>query len=456
MSNWRANARRRPNVAASSPGFAGRLWNRMRTAFAPLPAGRVIRVGRGPAGVFVDAETALKEATVWACVQYLSRTVAQLPWRVGIETEDGGFKIADTHPADWLLRKRPSAEMGSFTLRQTLMASALRRGNGYAEIERDNRGAPYALWFIHSDRVQPRRAAGGGLDYEVYNAGGGGSVMVPGEDMLHIRGFGEGPVGVNVIEYAAESIGWARATEIFGASYFGEGMNPSGIVTTEKGLTPEAMEILRAEMEGLYKGPRGKRTAILDAKMKFEKVAATPEDSQFIETRQHQVEEICRWFAVPPHKVMHLLRATFSNIEQQSIEVVVDSIMPWVKTFEEEADYKLFGPNNRQGFCTRMNLRGLLRGDSASRSDYYWQLWQMGALTINDILRLEDMNTIGPDGDIRFVPGNMTTLARARAATDTATGEAATGEPPAVVAPAPAGARARQAARRALNGVLQH
>jgi HK97 family phage portal protein len=136
-----------------------------------------------------------------------------------------------------------------------------------------------------------------------------------------------------------------------------------------------------------------------------------PNEAQFIETMQHQVEEVCRWFGVPPHKVMHLLRATFGNIEHQSIEVVVDSVMPWVKTFEEEADCKLFG-SNRLGFYTRMNLSGLLRGDSAARAAFYKAMREMGVYSANDILALEDRNKIGPEGDKRIVPANMTTLER--------------------------------------------
>jgi HK97 family phage portal protein len=176
------------------------------------------------------------------------------------------------------------------------------------------------------------------------------------------------------------------------------------------------MEALREEIERLYTGPKGKRTAILDAGIKFTKTAANADESQFIETRQHQVEEICRWFGVPPHKVMHLLRATFSNIEHQSIEVVVDCVTPWVRVFEDEANYKLFGASNRQGFFTKMNLNALLRGDAASRAQFYKTMFELGALSPNDILRLEDMKTIGPHGDQRFRSQNLAPLDPAEAA----------------------------------------
>jgi HK97 family phage portal protein len=409
----------------TEPNWFGRVLNRL-TGFGSIPTSRIMQTGRTDAGVYVDADTALKNATVWACVQYLARTVAQLPWRVMADTSAGGGKVQDTNPADWLIHKRPNPEMGSFTFRQTLMTSALLRGNGYAEIQRDARGAPYALWPIHADRVTPRRDRDGALYYEISNAGG--PAELDAMDMFHVRGFGDGPVGYNVVQYAAQSIGWAQATEQFGATFFGEGMNPSGLIEVAKGMSPGAMEILRGELDRLYKGPRGKRTAILDAGMKFQKLATNPDDAQFIESMQHQVEVICRWFGVPPHKVMHLLRATFSNIEHQSIEVVVDSVTPWVKIFEEEADYKLFGAN-RQNLYTKMNLRGLMRGDNASRAAYYKDLFGVGAFSTNDILSLEDMNPIGPEGDQRFVPLNMVTLADAAKPRPVPGGSAATPDP---------------------------
>lgn len=368
---------------------------------------RIIHTGRTAANVYVDADTALRNDTVWACVQYLTKAVAHLPWRVMKVVGQGG-DVQDKHPVDWLLHKRPCPDMGAFSWRQTMLGQALLRGNAYAEIEWDNRGMPYALWPIHPDRVRVSRDDAGALQYEVWSKGG--NVVLPASDVFHVRGFGEGAVGYSVVEYAAQSIGWAQATELFGSTYFGEGMNPSGIITSKAGLSPAALELLRADMDRLYKGPKGKRTMILDADMGFQKLTSSPDESQFIESMQHQVEQICRWFGVPPHKVMHLLRATYSNIEHQSIEVVVDSVTPWVRVFEEEADYKLFGAMNRQGFYSKMNMRALLRGDNASRAQFYKALYEMGALSTNDILSLEDMNGIGPDGDKRFRSTNLVPL----------------------------------------------
>lgn len=390
-----------------------RLFARRASRDANEPSNS--RIGYSPrtvAGMRVDADTAITVPAVWACLRYLSQTVAVLPWHVMREGTAGATR-ANMHPVDWLLWKRPNPEWSAFQFRETLTHWALRHGNGYAEIERDAADRPLGLWPIHPDRVKPRRDDAGALVYEVDNGTAGKSIIAA-VDMFHIRGFGDGPVGVNVIAYAAESIGWVRAAQIFGAAFFGNGMHMSGYVQAKAGMKPEGLKRLKAELGRLFKGPtKAGSMPVLDAGMEIKQLSIDPEKGQFILTNQHLIEEVCRWFGVPPHKIAHLLRATFSNIEHQGIEVVVDSIMPWVKRFEDEADHKLFG-QNRQGLYTKMNLNALLRGDTAARAAYYKAMREIGVYSADDILRLEDMPVIGTagGGDKRIVPANFTTLKR--------------------------------------------
>jgi HK97 family phage portal protein len=392
-----------------------RHTERSRVAYSP----------RTLAGVPITPDTAVTVATVWACLRYLSQTVAVLPWHVMREGANGA-EIVKTHNVDRLIYKRPNPEWSSFQLRETLTHWALRWGNGYAEIETDQAGRPFALWPIHPERVDVCRDPDTGVLFYEVNNGSSEKAEIPAENMFHVRGFGEGPVGVNVIHYAAQSIGWARAAQLFGSAFFGNGAQPSLIVRNKKALTEPGLKAQKAEFAQLYKGPRNShRTAHVDNDTDVTPLSFNVEETQLIEVHQFLVEEICRWFGVPPHKVMHLLRATFSNIEHQAIEVVVDSVSPWVKRFEDEADYKLFG-QNRQGLYTKMNMRALLRGDNASRVAFYKEMVGIGAYTPNRVLELEDENTFGPDGDKHVMQSQWTTLERI--------GE----EPVEAVAPAPA------------------
>lgn len=393
-------------------------------------APRVAAVGKTMAGVHVTPDNAVTISTVWACLRYLSQTVAGLPWHV---MRDGstGAEIVSKNTPDFLIYRRPNREWSSFQFRETLTHWALRWGNGYAEIERDQLGRPFALWPIHPERVCVCRDPDTQeIYYEVTGQSGGVKIEIEAKDMFHLRGFGEGIVGVNVIDYAAQSLGWARAAQLFGAAFFGNGANISGIVAHKKKLTEPGLKRVKAEFDQLYKGIRNSHGVVhTDTDAEFRKIGLDAKETQLIEVHQFLVEEICRWFGVPPHKVMHLLRATFSNIEHQAIEVVVDSVMPWVKRFEDEADYKLFGDANRQNLYTKMNLRGLLRGDFKSQNEGLEVARRNGVVNTDEWRDLIGMNKTpaGVGGDKFVMQSQFTTLEKI--------GE----EPPApILPPAPA------------------
>lgn len=778
-------------------------------------ASRIPYLQRTLAGVRITPDEAITISAVWACLRYLSQSVAVLPWHV-MRGGKRGAEIALMHPLDYLLSRRVSDEWSSFQFRETLTHWALRYGNGYAEIEPDQAGRPFALWPIHPDRVQVCRAIEPGTDaygdaiqtgaifYEVtqgdYQSSSAAKIILSAKRAFHIRGFGDGPVGVNVIHYAAESLGWVKAVELFGASFFGNGANVAAIIVNKRPLSPAGIKRQKEQFDKLYKGPRNaNKTAILDNDADIKTLGVDAEKSQLSITHQALISEVCfvpgtqivtphglmkieavrvgdtvlthrgrwrlvtnvmqrdyvgrtvtvtakgllpvtatenhpffaattkrsrtnsvevisgpewinagnltpvkhtsdgsrsrapshaltmpklahdkilseidiaewsgphavlnghdvspahgsarscrrkihldydfgwvcglfaadgsastrqstfyigaheqdivehlvrriealfgivasattansvtrvtisqisvatlfgefghaaeikalpdwcmaggdefnrglidglvagdgceyanrrmlrttsinlawqlrvllwgagvnttlqtqiagqweingrsgqslpmmtvewrktperrgimfdidgdvsaftlksaesalysgkvfnlevaedesyttvggvvhncRWFGVPPHKVMDLSRGTFSNIEHQSIEVVVDSIAPWVKRFEDEADWKLFGSQNRQNFYTKMNMRGLLRGDAAARVAYYDGMVKIGAYSPNRVLEIEDENTIGPDGDIHVMQSQNVTLKQIAEGTATA------------------------------------
>lgn len=373
------------------------------------PSGGTGLVGRTVAGVVITADNVLQIATAWACIRYLTQTVGVLPWHVLRQT-DVGSEIASRHPVDWLIWQRVSPEFSSFQFRETLLGWALRHGNGYAEIERDALDRPAALWPLHPHRVRVCRDDRGALYYEVMQDSGGTIDLDP-RQVFHLRGFGEDVVGQSIVEIAAQSLGWARAAQIFGAAFFGNGSTPTVVVKNKKPLSSDGLERQRKEFDQLYKGPtRSGKTAIVDNDTDIETIGLNAEEMQLIPVHQHLIEETCRWFGVPPHKVMHLLRSTFNNIEHQAIEVVVDSVSPWVKRFEDEANYKLFGVQNRLGFYTKMNMNALLRGDAKSRMEFYKGLQFTGALSPNEIRELEDMNSLGANGDVHVMQQQMVPL----------------------------------------------
>jgi HK97 family phage portal protein len=210
--------------------------------------------------------------------------------------------------------------------------------------------------------------------------------------------------------YAADSIGWARAAQLFGASFFRQSANPSGVVKMKRALSPEGLAELRSDFNKLYGGPSGaNKVVFLDVEMDYQAISVEPEKGQFIETNQFLLDEVCRWFGVPPHKIYNLLRATFSNIEHQSIEVEEDSIEPWAIRFQDEADYKLLG-QNRRSLYSQIELRELAMADMKTRMEYNQGMRNMGAMNVNEIRRREGLNGIGPDGEKYTMQSGMTTL----------------------------------------------
>ena len=368
-----------------------KFWARSTAPDPAYPRLSLGWTGRTASRVRVTADTAMMQATAFACRRYLTQSVGQLPVRIMLEARDGFPRPVRAHPVVNLLQWRANPELSPFQLKETLLGWALVHGNGIAEIERDARGQVVALWPIHPDRVDYRRDPE--TDALVYHISNGSlpPAKLEAQNVFHLRGFGDGPVGVGVVQHAAESIGWARATELFGASFFGEGLHFGGAILLQNRATPEAIKLMRAQLDDLHGGPsRSGKWFIGDNNAKIEKMTSAPNESQFVETMQHQVEEQCRWWGVPPQKVHHLLRMTFNNVEQLGIEVVVDAITPWAIRFEEEANFKLFG-QNRAGYFVKLDLKGLLRGDFKSRMEGLQIMRRNGVITANDWAALEDM-----------------------------------------------------------------
>lgn len=364
------------------------------------------------AGVHVTPASAMTLPTYWACIRAISEDIGKLPLLTYRRIDPRGKERAPDHPLYSLLHDAPNDDMESMTFRETLTHYALAWGNGYALIDRDSRLTPVALLPVHPSRVVVRRDDNGLLVYDIY---GGENIplsmgvqwyRVRSDDMLHIRGLGaEGITGYSVAQLAAESLGLSLAAQTFGAAFFGNGAAMGGVLQHPAKLSDQAAKHLRESFERVYSGPENAgKVAILEEGMTYARLAIPPNDAQFLETRLFQVRDICRWFRVPLHKVGDLEFATYTNIEQQAIEYVTDTLMPWCVRWEQQLQRKLFGVQSSY-FCEHA-LQGLMRGDMAARAEFYSRMFGMAALSPNDIRELENASPIGPDGDTYFVQGN--------------------------------------------------
>lgn len=362
------------------------------------------------AGLRVNETTALNVSAVFACVRNISEDIAKLP--LHLYSMDGDNKRREKkHPLYHILHTAPNPEMTSMDFRQCLTGHMLTWGNGYAEIEWAQNNKLMALWPIHPRRVSVKRDAAGNIYYEIRAADGTGATRtLRPMNVFHVRNFGpDGCIGYSPIRLAAESIGAAMATDKFASSFFGNGAWPGFALEHPGVLDPVARDALRKSFEDRHQGSDSAfKPILLQDGMKLSKFSVPPEEAQFLETRQFAVEEICRWYRMPPHKVQQLLRSHYNNIEHQSIEYVTDTLLPWLVRWENEIRRKLV-PDSLDLFAEHA-VEGILRGDSDARAKYYNQMFQIGTFSPNDILRLENMNDIGADGDQRFVMANLVPL----------------------------------------------
>ena len=311
------------------------------------------------------------------------------------------------HQLYYLLHDEPNPEMTSFVFRETLMSHLLLWGNAYAQIIRDGRGKVLALYPLLPDRMTVDRTTDGRLYYE-YRKDTGYVILRP-EDILHIPGLGfDGLVGYSPIAMAKNAIGMAIATEEYGSKFFANGASPGGVLE-HPGVVKDPARI-RESWNAVYQGSgNAHRIAVLEEGMKFQSIGIPPEQAQFLETRKFQTEEICRIFRVPPHLVANLDKATFSNIEHQSISFVVHTIRPWLVRLEQGMNKALLSPSEKGQYFVGFVVDGLLRGDYSSRMQGYAVGIQNGFLSPNDVRALENMNTI-EHGDIYAMNGNMLKL----------------------------------------------
>lgn len=359
-------------------------------------------------GIVVTHDKALELSTCFACVRVISEDIAKLPWNV-FAREGEIRKRLDGSAVSRILNTRPNPEMGSFTFRELLVSWALTWGNGYAEIERDVAGRPLALWPLSPDRVDPKRADDGRIIYEVSNSRDSKSIIEQ-RDMFHLHGMGfDGLCGYSMVGLAAQTLGFALAAEEHGSSFYGNNTVLGTTFQTDAILNDEGYNRLKAQLDERKGSKRAYEGMILEQGLKLASGTMTQVDAQFTETRRQQVEEICRWWRVPPHKVSELSRAHFSNVENLNIDYATDTLMPWIKRLEEEADWKLIGSRSQASY-TRIAIQALMRGDSAARATFYKEMFNMGVFSQNKILELEDMDPIGPEGDEHYLQMNMTTL----------------------------------------------
>lgn len=349
----------------------------------------------------------MRLTAIYACVRILSETMASLPF-VLYRTDESGGKVRVTN--HWLYRlfaRRPNRFQNPFEWREMMQGHLALRGNAYNRIVSNARGEITELVPIHPDRIRIELLPSGEFRYRVTDRDGRESVLPRGE-VWHLRGLSsDGLLGMSPIEIARESVGMALAAQDYGARFFANDAKPTGgwIEFPGSFKDAEAKKVFRESYQQAQSGANRGKVLVLENGMKFHEVGVTNRDAQFLELRKFQITDIARLFRVPPHMIGDLDRATFSNIEQQSLEFVMHTMTPWAERWEASIEAELL-PDDK-GLEVEFDFANLMRGDAASRAGYYQSGIQNGWLTRNEARLAENLNPLeGLDEPLR--PLNMT------------------------------------------------
>lgn len=369
--------------------------------------GFVVAGGQSKSGVRVNEKSALTIPATLQALRILTGVFAMTPLHF-YQKSDLGRLSAEGNPAAVLFRLGPNSHQTAFAFFELLLADILLAGNFYGYISRDQRGEVKAVTRLKPGHCQPveyfDRAEGTILFFDA-TLPDGSHERFPARDIFHVGGFSrDGIQGLNPVQYARDALGGAIATSDHASRFWNKGGRPSTVLTSANKIGPEDKGRIRKDWTQMYSGPDADMVAVLDQDLKAEFLTHDLKSNQFIETRQFQVVDLARIWGVPPHLIFDLSRATFGNIEQQSLEFVIYHLGPHY-TRVAQAATKAFA---RAGFYFEHVTDALVKGDLKSRMEAYWLQRQMGMANGNELRSYENLPNIkGAAGTDYWMPANM-------------------------------------------------
>lgn len=369
--------------------------------------------------VRVNDQTAQTFAPWWRALNVISNDVAQLPLVVFKRTADDGRMRDNGHSTYKLLHRRPNREMGPFTFKHLMQIRCLSWGNAYAFIERTGVEVTN-MWPLDSQSVLPFRV-NGELFYDWTDQNGRRETLRP-DDVFHLRGPGDdGLCGKSMFQLARESLEVGMQAQRYGSRFFKNDAKPGVVLEFPNPVDePTAKNILKNWERRHGGASNAARPGFLDRGGKVSQFSMSNDDAQFLETREFTKSEIADWFCLPPHKVGDLRRATFSNIEQQSIDYVVYALMPWLVRWQDECNAKLFRPSEieSESHYAEFIVEALLRGDYLTQMQGDNIGLTSGIYNHDEVRARRNLNRIPDDlGQTFYYSQNMTPMGTVRAGT---------------------------------------
>ena len=335
----------------------------------------------------IGSDGALQISAVWACIDVRASTVASLPF-FAYQQANGQKELARDSRLYSLLHESPNSRMTPFEFWRAMILNHDLRGNAYARLERGTAGEVIAMWPMPSDQVSVKVLDDGSMVYE-YTLGNNVAIIAE-QNCLHLKNLGNGTVGLSKLEFMRSTTDEAVKAQSAASKVFGTGGKPTGILMIDKVLNPDQRKSMLDRFAGMAEG-NASRLYLLEAAMKYQQLSMSPEDQQLLETRKYGVEEVCRWFGVPPVLIHHANVTTWGS----GIEQILDGfyklvIRPMLVNIEQATRKRVLTPRQRIVHSIEFAFDALLRGSLKDRMAIYAQAVQNGLKTRNECRQLEN------------------------------------------------------------------
>lgn len=352
-------------------------------------------------GTVATPKKALTISAFYNGVNILANDVAKLPKAVFKKDGDNRNVYSD-HPVNYLISKKPNDLMTAFDFWKVIVVLVVLKGNAFVHVKRHKAsGDVEQLVLLDNGDVEVSKKEGK-LFYNVK----GNVEPLHGSDVLHFKVWTfDGIMGVSVVKFAARNLGVNLDSQDYISEVYKDRGIGYAVIETEMKVDKGQKTAIEDAISSKLAGGNKYRLPVLDSGFKYKSINVTPAEAQFLETNQYGVLEVARWLNIAPHKLKHLENSNFSNMYQQSIEHVQDSILPWLTSFELELETKLFAERDGSVYV-KFNEKALLRGDLESKRNYYSTMVFSGIMTRNEVRALEELNPL--DGlDEPLTPVNV-------------------------------------------------
>lgn len=380
-----------------------------------------VNLARSLTGDLITPKRAMELSAAWACVWLIADTIATLPFLLHERTGEGAFGVPATgNPLYTVLGRKPNLYMGAIEFWRFILASELLWGNGYALKGRNGNGDVISLATMLPQYTLPYKVIDTGELRYKYMPGGQytneAKFDYSMDQIYHYKTRSlDGITGMSVIEYARNSLGIARAAEEATADVWRNGMRSSGFLMYDRVMKDKQRDEVQASLDKFKRG--GKDAAslmVLEAGMTYQSLSINPDDAQLLMSRQYSVEDVCRWYGVPPILVGHAsagVTAWGTGLEQIMLGFLALTLRPKIRALEESVPLQLVQPAQQSTLYLTVDTDDLLGADSAARSALYSAAGQNGWMTRNEIRAKEDLPP-KEGGDELTVQSNLIPLSK--------------------------------------------